>query len=148
MTIIDGLLGEHAAIYRLFDRLEADLDAIGTPDALRARLLMLAAVLAPHADAEDELLFAAVAALPGETPPLLAEMEAEHVRVKGALSDLLATAEPARARVVLPELLRAARAHFKKEETAGFPLAQSQLSAATLAELTQQWATRRGVTLG
>ena len=147
MTIIDGLLGEHAAIYRLFDRLEQDLDSIETSAELKARLVMLAGVLAPHADAEDQLLFAAVAAAPGESPSLLAEMEAEHVKVKGALGALIAEPDILNARRVIPELLTAARAHFKKEEERGFPLAASVLSAATLTELAQQWAARRGVTL-
>ncbi len=147
MTIIDGLLGEHAAIYRLFDRLAADLESLETPAELRARLGMLAAVLAPHADAEDQLLFAAVAALPGETPPLLAEMEAEHRLVKGTLGELLDEPDVARAREIMPGLLVAARAHFRKEEERGFPLAASLLERTVLADLTAQWATLRGVTL-
>lgn len=145
MTIIDGLLGEHAAIYRLFERLEQDLATMTDPVEIRARLVALAGVLAPHADAEDELLFAAVAALPGETPDLLAEMEAEHVRVKAAFAGLIADPDVAQVKAILPELLAAARAHFLKEESRGFPLAASLLSAAKLAELTKLWAARRGV---
>lgn len=147
MTLIDGLLGEHAAIYRLFDRLEQDLEKIETPAELQARLLMLVAALGPHADAEDRLLFAAVAALPGETPPLLADMEAEHLKLKDALGKLLAQPDLTQARAVIPDLLAAARAHFRKEEERGFPLALALLDQATLADLTQQWAALRGVKL-
>lgn len=130
MSLVDSLLGEHAVIERLLERLTTELSAETPVDRLRIKVEALAAILAPHADLEDELLFDPVAAQPGETPALLVQMAAEHQGVRRRLTEWLGepTADG------LSEILAGIRAHFRTEEREGFALAVSRLDDQFLAE--------------
>lgn len=143
MRITDALLGEHAVLYALFDRIEADLEEGGDP-APHARVLD--ALLRSHARAEDELLFEEMASREeGSGGPAPAMIE-EHEEV-AALLDRIERAGDDQLRHLLTEVMALARDHFRREEQAGFPMAEAILGDARLRELGAAWGERRRVRL-
>lgn len=144
MLVTAALLGEHGALYAQFDHLER-LAAEATIDDIRAYAGILAAAIATHARLEDDLLFATLEPELGPVGPLL-QMRREHDEIEAGLERLVHTEDPA-AGNALRDVIRLARAHFAKEESALFPMATALLAHAALEHLGGEWAARRGVTL-
>ena len=141
MRITDAFLGEHAVLYALFDHLEDELEAGADPEPHAA---LLRRVLHAHATAEDELLFDELAERAGGGPA--GAMIEEHQEV----ADLLGrtrSAGPDDLPDLLREVMAVARAHFRREEEAAFPLADELLDPGRLRALGAEWSVRRDVRL-
>ena len=142
MNILDGLLGEHAALLTLFEHLEQiaahmDLDRLHETGALLERVVMV------HSMAEDRYLFDAVTASEGGLRGALLAMRSEHKQLAHELDQLRATSSEAAARGCLRGIFESAREHFEVEERVLFPLAARQISREKLEELGLDWKRRR-----
>lgn len=142
MDLTTALLGEHAVLHTLLDRIERaapgwDLGACQEWGRL------LEAALETHAGLEDRLLFLALEPALGTQGGPLAVMRLEHERIEGAIHRLAAAADAAEARRLLAEIAATARAHFAKEENVLFPMAARFLGTGRLEELGAEWAAAR-----
>jgi iron-sulfur cluster repair protein YtfE (RIC family) len=147
VKITDALLGEHGALYAQFARLETELPRAAGAAEVREQAGLLASALISHAALEDELLFERLAREPAVDRGLLAAMADEHGRIAAALARAEATANLEEGRSLVLDAVGEAREHFAKEERMVFPLVESVLDAAVLAELGEAWAARRAVFL-
>ena len=144
---------EHRELLPHIERLRTTADDVGhvPGDVLRKKLDdahdFLTRHLIPHAKAEDEVLYPAVARLMG-APRATATMSRDHVEV-GRLTDELATlrafpeAEPDAQRAndlrrVLYGLYTLVRTHFAKEEEIYLPILDERLTLAEAADLYQE----------
>lgn len=144
ILVIDGLLGEHALFYALFDGLEAVLPDVETHYEVHRHARVLEAALASHAEVEETCLLEDLAQAIPEAGPV-EEMHGEHETIRNALRDALAADGLDEARRELLFTVDLARDHFEKEERMLFPKAEKALDDETLVELGQRWAKRRGV---
>ncbi len=144
MTIIQGLIGEHAAIYPLLQLIEdsAESDSL---DELKLRTSCLRSTLSGHARTEDELLLPVILE---HLPKMPSGQPSDHAIIDGGLTQVLEAADPVAARRALLAAVAKTREHFMKEETFVFGIANSKLPAALLEELGVRWAQARGVALG
>lgn len=148
MRITQALLGEHGAIYPLFELIETSTANAGLTE-LKARAGSLLSAITSHARIEDDLLRPAIQAyLPapptaedGTVPPT------DHEVIEAGLSKVLASANLEDARHALLETVAIARKHFLKEETIIFTIAARELSREVQQQLGAEWARRRGVVL-
>ena len=144
MDIIDGLLGEHALFYALFDWYEKSAARADTLADLQQIARPLAEALVSHAQMEDKLLFPALATDPGLRRPLEV-MSREHQGIEQALLGVEACTRKAEALDQILAAVESAREHFAKEERVLFPRARQVLDERKRAELTNRWAKARGV---
>ncbi len=144
MTLLEALLGEHGALYAIFEHLEQALNDEITLEEIRAKEAVLRSVLISHATLEDELLFPALERAIGPDGPL-AVMRMEHDRIEEALGWLAQVESVDECRKLLAETLEFTRQHFSKEEQVLFGIARSNLDADQLVDLGREWAERRGV---
>lgn len=146
MNILDGLLGEHAAMLTLFEHLEQGATRMDLERLHEAGLLLERVVMA-HSVAEDRFLFDAVPeAAPDTTAGLheaLRAMHAEHMQLAHELDTLRATNNEAAARGCLQRVIEAAREHFEVEERVIFHAAGSQIGREKLEELGAAWKRHR-----
>lgn len=153
--IVDGLLGEHAVFYHLFDVIETrldgaagggpgpDPDADPGPEGVRALGEVLAALLKRHAQLEEELLFERVEqALGGRAP--LDPLRNQHDDIETTLGAALARSGEETA-WMLREAIAVCMDHFMQEETQVFPIARDVLDEAALREIGAAWAKAREV---
>ncbi len=143
VTITDGLLGEHAVFYAIFEHLEQEAPGM-EPDALAAGGRVLASALISHAKLENECLFALLEELMGPGGPV-AVMRQEHDEIEEGLLNLAGAGDAAAMRNQLLGAIALAREHFAKEEQVLFPMAAQMLGADKLRQLGATWAARRGV---
>jgi len=146
MRITDALLGEHGVFYAQFDHLEQAVPAAETLAQVKDQAALLAAALKPHANLENDLLFAALEPHLGPMGPL-AVMRMEHDEIEGTLARVQEVKDLAGAQDLALHAIQVARDHFAKEEQVLFPMAQQVLSAEALAQLGAQWAEQRQVRL-
>lgn len=142
MNILDGLMGEHAAMLTLFEHLEQnaahmDLERLHETGELLERVVMV------HSIAEDRFLFDAVPAAEGGLREALLAMRSEHRQLAQELDQLRTTANEASARGCLQRVFESAREHFGVEERVLFELAARQISQEKLEELGLAWKRRR-----
>jgi hemerythrin-like domain-containing protein len=155
MNILDGLLGEHAALLTLFEHLEQTAAHMDLERLHEAGLLLERVVMA-HSIAEDRFLFDAVpdiwreSAQDGEPKATearqasglrdaLLAMRAEHKQLAQEFDKLRATGNEAAARGCLRSVLDAIREHFEVEERVLFQAAAKQISPEKLEELGSAW---------
>lgn len=144
IRVTDGLTGEHALFYALFDRLEAVLPDVETTDEVHRHARVLRAALESHAEVEETCLLEDLTqAIPKAGP--VDEMHSDHETIQNALRDALAADGLDEARRELLYTVDLARDHFEKEERMLFPKAEKALDDETLVELGRRWAKRRGV---
>ena len=146
MRITDALLGEHGVFYAQFDHLQEAMPVAETLAQVKDQAALLAAALKPHANLENDLLFAALDPYLGQMGPLTV-MRREHDEIEGALARVQEVQDLAEARDLVLHALYVARDHFAKEEQVLFPMAHQVLSAEVLTQLGAQWAERREVRL-
>jgi len=146
MRITEALLGEHGVFYAQFDHLEQAVPAAETLAQVQNQTALLAAGLGPHANLENDLLFAALEPHLGPMGPL-AVMRMEHDEIEGTLARVQEVKDLAGAQHLALHAIQVARDHFAKEEQVLFPMAQQVLSAEALAQLGAQWAEQRQVRL-
>src|SRR3974390_2676009 len=121
MNILDGLLGEHAAILTLFEHLERGVAHMDLA-ALQASGAMLERVLMAHSVAEDRYLFDALAPGRGGFHEVLDAMRDEHIHMAQELGRLRECENEAAARGCLARLIDVTREHFEVEERVLFVL--------------------------
>ncbi|WP_367325741.1 hemerythrin domain-containing protein [Streptomyces sp. HUAS ZL42] len=150
-TLTQQLHSEHEHLLPHIETLRTVADTVGrtTPEALGTALgaiqLFLADHLIPHAEAEDHVLYPAIARVMGAAEAT-ATMSREHVEV-GRLARELATLREAVDREGLNDELQAAlrrvlyglytlvKVHFAKEEEIYLPLLEERLPAAEAEQL-------------
>ncbi len=147
MKLTDALLGEHGAIYALFDYVERELPQLETLNDVQRIGGVLAAVLVSHARIEDSMLFPALETQLGTAGPL-AVMRQEHDEIDGTLQEVLSAETPDVAEERVKHALQVARDHFAKEEQVLFEMAQHVLPEQELVELGCRWADARRVAVG
>lgn len=138
MNILDGLLGEHAALLTLFEHLERsaprmDLDRLHETGALLERVVMV------HSIAEDRFLFDAVPTTAGGLRDAMVAMRSEHRHLAQDLGQLRAATNDAVARGSLRRVIDQLREHFEVEERVLFEAAARQISLEKLMELGSAW---------
>lgn len=143
---LQALRDEHAALLPRVDALGKTADLVGTiaVSTLRERLdedyAFLASVLLPHARAEDDVLYPAVADLMG-SPLATTTMSVDHTEIAelvgelGGLRQTLTTDEVStqtarELRRILYGLHTVIRIHFRKEEEVYLPLLEDALNDA------------------
>ena len=144
MRITDAFLGEHGVFYAQFDWAEALIEQSPALSEIKTASALIAAALIPHAQLENELLFAAMEHQRGPVGPTLV-MRIEHDEIEQLLDQVARASDPPRAAHLLGDAIHQARAHFAKEEQVAFPLADDLLGEARLRELGAIWADRRAV---
>jgi hemerythrin-like domain-containing protein len=147
MKITDAFLGEHGILYVQLDNVEQLRHGSPTPEQVRTSAAMLESVLQPHADLEEELLFAPALAVLGHPHAALDVMHEEHEEIKERLATALGTNRIETALEALLQAAELARYHFLKEEQVTFPLAEQLLAYDELVRLGGEWAARRSVVL-
>ena len=147
MKLTDALLGEHGAIYALFNHLEEVLPRLESLKEVQLAAAELSAVLVSHARIEEELLFPALEAHIGPAGPL-SVMREEHTEIDQSLDDVAKAKARDEAVRRLEYLIEVARDHFAKEERALFNIARQALSGDELEELGDRWADIRRVAVG
>ncbi|MDR3719156.1 MAG: hemerythrin domain-containing protein [Bryobacteraceae bacterium] len=160
MNILDGLLGEHAALLTLFEHLEQTAARMDLERLHEAGLLLERVVMA-HSIAEDRFLFDAVpdiwresaqdgdprlsGARAAESGPAsglrdaLLAMRAEHKQLAREFDQLRATGNEAAARGCLRSVVEAIREHLEVEERVLFQVAAKQISPQRLEDLGSAW---------
>ncbi len=144
MKLTDALLGEHGAIYALFDHTESALADAGTLADVQLITASLSAVLAGHATIENDVLFPALEEVVGPDGPL-AVMRREHDDVDRLLKEIESAGELEEAADYLRTLIALARDHFTKEEQVLFGMAQQALGDDKLEEMGRKWSEARKV---
>ena len=146
MRVTDAFLGEHAVFYAQFDWAETALEQSSSLTEIRTTAALIAAALVPHAQLENDLLFAAIEHERGPIGPILA-MRIEHDEIEQLLTRAAQAADAEGAAFLLRAAIEQARTHFAKEEQAAFPLAEHLLDDTRLHELGALWAERRAVSV-
>jgi iron-sulfur cluster repair protein YtfE (RIC family) len=142
VKVTDAFLGEHAVFYAQFaacERTLAGADLVG----IRREAALIASALQTHAELENTLLFDDLQMRPGA--PMFHVMEQEHGAIENMLAQIQDTLDAERARILLLDVIEAARLHFMKEERMAFPAAEQMLGTAQLLRLGERWAEARGV---
>ena len=146
MKIIEAFLGEHGVFYAQFDHLEQAVPTAQTLTEVQHQTAVLTAGLGPHANLENDLLFAALEPHLGPMGPL-AVMRMEHDEIEGSLARVQEVKDLVEAQDLVLHAIQVARDHFAKEEQVLFPLAKQVLEANDLIRLGDRWAERRKVRL-
>ena len=145
MTIIQVLLGEHGAMYPLFERIEKTAEAADLT-GLRLQASLLEAILISHADLEDALLRPEIRQFlpPAVTTADGTPVPTDHELIRAGLADAFTAANEQEARRCLLDTVAQTRKHFLKEESTIFTIALRELSSQRQKELAAEWARRRG----
>jgi hemerythrin-like domain-containing protein len=138
MNILDGLLGEHAALLTLFEHLEQSAPRMDV-ERLHETGVLLERVVMVHSIAEDRFLFDAVPATAGGLRDAMVAMRSEHKRLAQDLGQLRAATNAAVARGSLQRIFDELREHFEVEERVLFETAARQISLEKLMELGSAW---------
>ncbi|HZD57759.1 MAG TPA: hemerythrin domain-containing protein [Anaerolineales bacterium] len=146
MKITEALLGEHGVLYAQFDHLEQAVPRADSLAWLKAQGALLKAAVETHAQIEEELLFKTLEPHLGGGGPL-AVMRMEHSEIEGGLSTLPDAEDVETAGHLLLRVVQVARQHFAKEEQVLFPMAEQVLGPERLADLGEQWAEWRKVSV-
>ncbi len=142
MNILDGLLGEHAAMFTLFEHLEQGAARMDL-ERLHEAALLLERMVMTHSIAEDRYLFDAVPERSGGLHDALMAMRAEHKQLAREFDDLRAIDNEATARGCLQRVMDTLREHFEVEERVLFQAVAKQLSHEKLEELGSAWKRNR-----
>lgn len=146
MKITDALLGEHGALYLLFDQLEKTLPQVESLEELQGLVRMFEGALIGHALLEEELLFQPLAVVAGSAGPLFS-MREQHQAMETELLGISQLDDLNEIMIELSEVIKMARGHFAREEQLLYRIAETQLGLRQLEELGDRWAKARGVTL-
>jgi hypothetical protein len=141
MMIIDAPLGEHGALYPLFDSIEALAQNAQLPE-LKLHANLLESALISHADLEDALLRPEIR----QYVPLTSGLT-DHEQIRAGLERVAAAVDEGDARRCFFETLAKTRRHFKKEESIIFAIARRELRRERQQELAGEWAQLRGVSI-
>ncbi len=140
MKLTDGLLGEHAVLYTLFDRVESIVDRAERLEEVQTAIALLGTAVLSHGEVEETLLFCRL-----EAGAPVVMLRAEHREIERLLQGIPTVRELEVARDAVYALLSVLRNHFHREEHLLFPICESELGEQKLRELGAHWAERRGV---
>ena len=144
MKITDAFIAEHAVIYAQLDYLEHAIPAAKTLGEIKAMSGMLEAVLKPHAEAEDELLFNGLE--PGlDQMGMLEKVQLEHDAICKGLEKVRIARTRKDAQRYLLSIVHLTRKEFDMEDRILFRMADELLREETLLKLGKSWARRRSV---
>ena len=143
MKLVEALLGEHAVIYALLEKIEQK-QSDWTPAETTLAVVMLASALESHAAVEEDLLFRALEHHLGRGSGPLEVMASEHEQIEGLFARL-GLASPDEVAGLVTKLVTITKDHFRKEEAVLFKMAGELLGEELQHELGRQWALRRGV---
>ncbi len=146
VKLTDALLGEHGALYALFDRVEAVTATATRVVQIQEATAALSAVVLSHSNLEEELLFPALETHMGTAGPL-AVMRTEHIEIEQALRQLEAAQNLDEGADYIARALSILRDHFQKEEEVLFSIARQTLDEETQIRLGKAWAKARRVTI-
>lgn len=133
--VVDLLTADHRAIGKLLD----ELDAAEAPEDIRRLYLRIAAELAAHEAAEQQVVFPALAAASGEGGDGEADRLGEHEEINDLLDEMRELPPSGYAFAKRSSALALdVRAHFECEEDYVFPRLRTVLSPDRLAALASQ----------
>lgn len=144
MKITEGLLGEHALSYAIFDQVEVTAENARSLAEIAAIGRVVAGAVASHMELEDEVLFPALIER-GQSDGALDVLRAEHLEIELLNGAVSASTTLEEGRGVLLRLLYTLRDHFAKEERVLFPICERLLGDRELRDLGEDWARRRGL---
>lgn len=161
MTVLEGLLGEHAILQSLIAQLASDLVTPTDEPRLKARVSLLEPALLSHARLEEELLLQPLddlLAAQGPVEVIRAEhqdidsllrtlLDHDHREVEQGFRKVLHAPGLSETQAALSDLVALVADHFSKEERILFPLAKATLAGRELRRLGSEWAQRRGIHL-
>lgn len=142
MKITDGLLGEHALFYQLFDALEDALDAATRPEDIQHAFEPVAAGVLSHATVENDVLFTALGNGEGG---IATAMRAEHREIENLAQAVARARTLDEAKTSGRHLIDLLREHFHREEQVLFPLCEHALDASRLETLGERYMAQRGL---
>ncbi len=145
MDIVTALLGEHAALYALFDYARTQ-SAVWSACEIHQMARTIESVMSPHARFEDEFLFDRLSVSNAGLQKTLAAMREEHKHLGALLADLRrAKNPPDELRAKLLHLVDTATEHNQVEERVLFDVARHHLAPSVIEDLGLQWARLRGL---
>lgn len=142
MKITDGLLGEHALFYQLFDVLDDVIASASTPSTIQTAFQPLAAGVLSHAAIENDILFSALGNGEGG---ITTAMRAEHREIEALVGAVSKARTLDEVRVAARQLLDLLRDHFEREEEILFPLCDHALDVPRLEALGERYKGERGL---
>jgi hemerythrin-like domain-containing protein len=142
MKITDGLLGEHAIFYQLFDALDDVLDRATSSGEIQRAFDAVTPAILSHAELEDEQLFSQIGR--GEAG-IIAVMRSEHREIETVARGLSRTTTLAQTQSDARRLLDMLRDHFRREEEVLFPLCETALDASELEAFGERYKRERGL---
>lgn len=144
MKITEGLLGEHALFYRLFDAIEEVMGGATSSVEIQRAFDVVRAGILSHAKLEEDVLFESLGpAAPGAG--LLSVMRAEHKEIDSLAMAITRAKTVEEARMVGDRLIGVLREHFGREEEVLFPLCENALEASRLEALGERYKKERGL---
>ncbi len=147
MKLTDMLRGEHAVFRALFDEIEEMASFAGEVAQIESAMTVLATEIKSHAALEEKLLFPALEPHV-KTGELLAEMYADHEKIRSGLGRIENARDLNEALEAVRQTLGIAREHIKNEEEKLYALAEEVLDDETHTRLGEAWVTARPVKRG
>lgn len=144
MKITDGLLGEHALFYQLFEALEDVMSSASTPEEIHRAFEPVGRGILSHAAIENDILFTAIAR-GGSENGITAAMRAEHREIETLSSAVSRARSLDEARRAAQQLIDLLRDHFQREEQILFPLCETALEPSQLEALGDRYKSERGL---
>jgi hemerythrin-like domain-containing protein len=144
MKITDGLLGEHALFYQLFDALEDVMSNASSAEDIQRAFAPLSRGVLSHATIENDILFTAIAQ-GGSENGITAAMRTEHREIEALSNAISKTRTLDEAHSAGQSLLDLLRDHFQREEEILFPLCEHALEPSRLEELGDRYKRERGL---
>ncbi len=142
MKITDGLLGEHAIFYQLFDGLDEVLDRAAVPGEIQRSFEAIVPAILSHAKLEDEELFSKIGR--GDAG-IIAVMRSEHREIETVAMGISRATTLAQARDAGRRLLDLLRDHFHRDEEVLFPLCDHALDPSQLEAFGERYKAQRGL---
>jgi len=140
--ITDVLTIEHTLLCNLFNQVDRLLPEVRTVDEVRLLGRLVEGVLSHHADAEENLAYAALDHVLAENGKLR-RLYQDHEEIDAYLRDASLAMEFTKAVKLLKAGLKTSRAHFRREERSVFPLFEKFFDPGVLETLGAE-ASRRG----
>ena len=147
MQITKALLAEHVVFHNMFDHLERIIPALKTSEEVKALSSLVTAMMKDHSTIEDQLLIEPMEHCLSQ----LGQEEnfhEEHDKIDDALVAIQDVCDADTGKELLLKAVHLAREHFDKEDRLVFPLAEQNLSEASLLELGRRWEKERDVIFG
>ncbi len=143
-TIIDSLILEHGVFNSLFDAIKRLLPGLKTVDEVRLLGRVVESVLTHHADAEQNLAYAALDHALAEKGQL-DRLYQDHEEIDARFHQVQTATSLGEAVKLLKAAIRSSQDHFRREERCVFPLFERLLGPAAL-EALGNTAVRRSIT--